>query len=117
MALIIVGTALGVGLLANWWVRPFADSEVKGIKLEALVGPILLLTVVLIASTLLAVLLSLYVGMIRDMDRPYPGGLPGSGVGSRKASRGDPAAGSAARELFEETDPTRAALTTLPTTL
>jgi len=58
VALVIVGIALAVGLLANRWVRPFADSEVKGIKLEALVGPILSLTVVLIAFTLVNVFAS-----------------------------------------------------------
>lgn len=55
VALVVVGIALVAGLIANRWVRPFADSEVKGVKLEALVGPIMSLTVLLVAFTLVNV--------------------------------------------------------------
>ena len=58
VALIIVGAALTAGLIANRWVRPFADTEVKGVKLEALVGPIMSLTVLLVAFTLVNVFAS-----------------------------------------------------------
>jgi hypothetical protein len=58
VALLVVGAALAAGLLANRWVRPFADSEVKGVKLEALVGPIMSLTVLLVAFTLVNVFAS-----------------------------------------------------------
>jgi hypothetical protein len=58
VALFIVGLALLAGLVANRWVRPFADSEVKGIKLEALVGPIMSLTILLVAFTLVNVFAS-----------------------------------------------------------
>jgi hypothetical protein len=55
IALLVVSAALAAGLVANRWVRPFADSEIKGIKLEALVGPIMSLTVLLLAFTLVTV--------------------------------------------------------------
>ncbi len=58
VALIIVGAAQTAGLIANRWVRPFADTEVKGVKLEALVGPIMSLTVLLVAFTLVNVFAS-----------------------------------------------------------
>ncbi len=45
LALVVVCVALAAGLLANRWVRPFADSDVKDVKFEALVGPIMSLTV------------------------------------------------------------------------
>lgn len=51
----LVGIALGAGLFANRYVRPFAKSEVQGVKLEALVGPIVSITVLLIAFTLVQV--------------------------------------------------------------
>jgi type IV secretion system protein VirB2 len=35
-----VGAALIVGLIANRYVRPFAKTEVQGVKLETLTGPI-----------------------------------------------------------------------------
>jgi hypothetical protein len=55
VALVVVAAALAAGLLANRWVRPFADSEVKGVKLEALIGPIMSLTVLLVAFTIVTV--------------------------------------------------------------
>lgn len=51
----VVITALVVGLIANRFVRPFAKSEVQGVKLEALVGPIVSLTVLLLAFTTVTV--------------------------------------------------------------
>ena len=44
--------ALGVGLVANRWVRPFAKTESHGVKLEALVAPIMSLAVVIVAFVL-----------------------------------------------------------------
>jgi hypothetical protein len=54
----VIGTALVAGLIVNRWVRPFADSEVKGVKLEALVGPLVSLTVLLLAFTLVTIFAS-----------------------------------------------------------
>jgi cytochrome bd-type quinol oxidase subunit 2 len=51
----IVATALICGLMANRYVRPFAKTEVQGVKLEALVGPVVSLTVLLLAFTLVTV--------------------------------------------------------------
>ena len=51
---VLVG-ALAVGLLANRWVRPFAKSEVQGVKLELLISPLLTLTVLLLAFVLVQV--------------------------------------------------------------
>lgn len=47
--------AFCLGLLANRWVRPFAKSEVQGVKLELLVAPLMTLTVVLLAFLLVQV--------------------------------------------------------------
>jgi Protein of unknown function (DUF4239) len=58
VALLVVAIALAAGLLANRWVRPFADSEIKGVKLEALVGPIMTLTALLVAFTIVNVFAS-----------------------------------------------------------
>lgn len=55
---ILIAAALGIGLFANRYVRPFAKSEVQGVKLEALVGPIVTLTVLLLAFTLVTVFAS-----------------------------------------------------------
>ncbi len=44
--------ALGAGLLANRWVRPFAKSEVQGVKLEALVSPMVSMSVLILAFVL-----------------------------------------------------------------
>ena len=56
MVALIVGAclfgALAAGLVANRWVRPFAKSETHGVKLEALVAPIMSLAVVLVAFVL-----------------------------------------------------------------
>ncbi len=54
IAAIIVG-ALLVGLVANRFVRPFAKTEVQGVKLETLTGPIVSVTVLLLAFTLVTV--------------------------------------------------------------
>lgn len=58
MIAVIVGAALIAGLFANRYVRPFAKSEVQGVKLEALVGPFVSLTVLLLAFTLVTVFAS-----------------------------------------------------------
>jgi hypothetical protein len=50
-----LGAAFCLGLLANRWVRPFAKSEVQGVKLELLVAPLMTLTVVLLAFLLVQV--------------------------------------------------------------
>lgn len=51
----IIIAALLVGLVANRFVRPFATSEVQGVKLETLTGPIVSVTVLLLAFTLVTV--------------------------------------------------------------
>ena len=38
---LILATALTAGLIVNRWVRPFAKTEVQGVKLELLVSPLL----------------------------------------------------------------------------
>jgi hypothetical protein len=48
----VLGAALAVGVVANHWVRPFAKSEVQGIKLEVLLKPLLTLTVLLLSFVL-----------------------------------------------------------------
>jgi hypothetical protein len=50
-----VGAALIVGLIANRYVRPFAKTEVQGVKLETLTGPIVSITVLLLAFSLVTV--------------------------------------------------------------
>jgi hypothetical protein len=52
---LVVGCALVGGLIANRFVRPFAKTEVQGVKLETLVGPIVSLTVLLLAFTLVTI--------------------------------------------------------------
>lgn len=52
---LVVATALLAGLIANRWVRPYAKSEVQGIKLETMIGPIVSITVLLLAFTLVTV--------------------------------------------------------------
>jgi hypothetical protein len=47
--------AIVAGIYANRWVRPFAKSEVQGVKLEALVGPLVSITVLLLAFTLVTI--------------------------------------------------------------
>ena len=49
---LILATALTVGLIANRFVRPFAKTEVQGVKLELLVSPLLTLTVLLLSFVL-----------------------------------------------------------------
>lgn len=44
--------ALVAGLMANRWVRPFADSEIRGVKLEALVSPMVSMSVLILAFVL-----------------------------------------------------------------
>jgi hypothetical protein len=61
LALIV---ALGLGLLANRWVRPFAKTEVQGVKLELLVAPLMTLTVVLLAFLLVQV----YASFVKTRD-------------------------------------------------
>jgi hypothetical protein len=52
---VVIGVALAVGLVLNGRVRPFADSEIKGVKLEALVNPLVSLSVLILAFTLVQV--------------------------------------------------------------
>lgn len=47
--------AIVAGVFANRFVRPFATTEVQGVKLEALVGPLVSLTVLLLAFTLVTI--------------------------------------------------------------
>ena len=49
---LILATALTIGLIANHFVRPFAKTEVQGVKLELLVSPLLTLTVLLLSFVL-----------------------------------------------------------------
>jgi hypothetical protein len=51
----IMVVALVSGLIANRYVRPFAKTEVQGVKLETLVGPIVSLTVLMLAFTLVTI--------------------------------------------------------------
>lgn len=51
----VIALALVSGLIANRFVRPFAKTEVQGVKLETLVGPIVSLTVLLLAFTLVTI--------------------------------------------------------------
>jgi L-lactate permease len=53
--LVSLSLAIVTGLFANRWVRPFATSEVQGVKLEALVGPLVSITVLLLAFTLVTI--------------------------------------------------------------
>jgi hypothetical protein len=48
----ILAAALAVGVIANHFVRPFAKTEVQGIKLEVLLKPLLTLTVLLLSFVL-----------------------------------------------------------------
>ena len=92
ISLIIVAclvTALLIGLVANRWVRPFAKSEVQGVKLETLDrGPAsrsgaphgphdhfyeVRRRVQLGAVSALALMLVLVQLTIADIDRPYDG--------------------------------------------
>jgi hypothetical protein len=50
--------AFAVGMVANRYVRPFATSEVQGVKLEALIGPVMSLTVLVLAFVLVQVFAS-----------------------------------------------------------
>ncbi len=52
---IVMAVALVSGLIANKFVRPFAKTEVQGVKLETLVGPIVSLTVLMLAFTLVTI--------------------------------------------------------------
>lgn len=52
---VVVFLALIAGLIANRFVRPYAKSEVQGIKLETMIGPIVSITVLLLAFTLVTV--------------------------------------------------------------
>jgi hypothetical protein len=55
VVVVVLGAALVVGLLANRRVRPFAKTEVQGVKLELLISPLLTLTVLLLAFVLVQV--------------------------------------------------------------
>lgn len=57
-------TAVAAGLVANRFVRPFAKSEVQGVKLEALVSPMVTLSVLLLAFVLVQTFASF--GRARD---------------------------------------------------
>ena len=52
---VVVFAGLIAGLIANRYVRPYAKSEVQGIKLETMIGPIVSITVLLLAFTLVTV--------------------------------------------------------------
>ena len=52
---VVMAVALVAGLIANKYVRPFAKTEVQGVKLETLVGPIVSLTVLMLAFTLVTI--------------------------------------------------------------
>jgi cytochrome bd-type quinol oxidase subunit 2 len=61
LVLVVVGcvlVALVVGVVANRYVRPFAKSEVQGVKLEALINPAMTLAVLLLAFILVQVFAS-----------------------------------------------------------
>jgi hypothetical protein len=60
----VLVVALLLGLIANRWVRPFAKSEVQGVKLELLVGPLMTLTVVLLSF----VLVQVYASFVKTRD-------------------------------------------------
>lgn len=49
---IALAVAFGLGVLLNRWVRPYAKTEVEGVKLETLIGPLLTLTVLMLAFVL-----------------------------------------------------------------
>lgn len=51
----VMATALIAGLIANRYVRPFAKTEVQGVKLETLTGPIVSIAVLLLAFTLVTI--------------------------------------------------------------
>lgn len=55
VTVLVLGLALLVGLAANQRMRPFAQSEVQGVKLELLVSPLLTLTALLLAFVLVQV--------------------------------------------------------------
>jgi hypothetical protein len=55
VVIVVLGAALLAGLLANRRVRPFAKTEVQGVKLELLISPLLTLTVLLLAFVLVQV--------------------------------------------------------------
>jgi hypothetical protein len=57
-AILALVLALVVGIVANRWVRPFAKTEVQGVKLELLVAPMLTLTVLLLSFLLVQVFVS-----------------------------------------------------------
>jgi hypothetical protein len=67
IAAIIIG-ALLIGLVANRFVRPFAKTEVQGVKLETLSGPIVSVTVLLLAFTLVTVYQSFLRGQTAAAD-------------------------------------------------
>lgn len=52
VTVLVLASALMVGLLLNGKVRPFAHSEVQGVKLELLISPLLTLTALLLAFVL-----------------------------------------------------------------
>ena len=56
--IVVLAVAFVAGLVANHWVRPFATSEVQGVKLELLVSPLLTLSVLLLAFLLVQVFAS-----------------------------------------------------------
>lgn len=64
----IIIAALLIGLVANRFVRPFAKTEVQGVKLETLTGPIVSVTVLLLAFTLVTVYQSFLRGQTAAAD-------------------------------------------------
>ncbi len=53
--IVVLAIFLALGIAANAWVRPFAKTEVQGVKLELLVSPLLTLTALLLAFFLVQV--------------------------------------------------------------
>ena len=73
--IVAITLALVIGLLANRYVRPFATSELQGIKLETLVSPVMALTVLLLAFVLVQTFTSFQRGQGRRQRGGAEGGL------------------------------------------
>ncbi|RLA42310.1 MAG: hypothetical protein DRR42_23650 [Gammaproteobacteria bacterium] len=56
--ILVLVTAVIIGIIANNWVRPHAKSEIQGVKLELMVSPLLALTTLLLAFVLVQVFTS-----------------------------------------------------------
>ncbi|HDY83927.1 MAG: hypothetical protein DRQ65_05195 [Gammaproteobacteria bacterium] len=58
VTILVLAAAVIVGVIANTRVRPYAKSEVQGVKLELMVSPLLALTTLLLAFVLVQVFTS-----------------------------------------------------------